>query len=180
MVKVKRLLHSNFKVVAKVAMKLILYRSFVSFWRNWHGSLGGLVFCCQVLPCFCCKLTNHTSDQTCRSDIRPHIKQAVSLVVPYGHFNLPLGVCVGILLELLKQGNTDWQTYARQLKRFPFSHSLGQDIINIAIIRDIRLHRTLQKNFYLAPLTWWDTATHDTMSNSHSVLQNSNLFQLQN
>ena len=31
-----------------------------------------------------------------RSDIRPHIKWAVSLLIAYGHFNLPQEVCVGI------------------------------------------------------------------------------------
>ena len=30
--------------------------------------------------------------QIIRSDIRPHIKWAVSLVIAYGHFNLPQGI----------------------------------------------------------------------------------------
>ena len=36
--------------------------------------------------------------QITRSDIRPHTKWAVSLVIAYGHFNLPQGfvrVCMG-------------------------------------------------------------------------------------
>ena len=36
--------------------------------------------------------------QITRPDFRPHIKWAVSLVIPYGHFNLPRGfvwVCIG-------------------------------------------------------------------------------------
>ena len=36
--------------------------------------------------------------QITRSDIRPHIKWAVSLVIAYGHFNLPQGfVWVGMV-----------------------------------------------------------------------------------
>ena len=31
--------------------------------------------------------------QTTISDIRPHIKSAVSLVIAYGHFDLPRGLC---------------------------------------------------------------------------------------
>ena len=34
--------------------------------------------------------------QIARSDIRPHIKRAVSLVFAYGHFNIPLGCKWGI------------------------------------------------------------------------------------
>ena len=34
--------------------------------------------------------------QITRSDIRPHIKWALILVIVYGHFNLPSGVCVGM------------------------------------------------------------------------------------
>ena len=36
--------------------------------------------------------------QVTRSDVRPHIKWVVSLVITYGHFNLPQGfvwVCMG-------------------------------------------------------------------------------------
>ena len=32
--------------------------------------------------------------QIIRSDIRPHIKWVVSLLIGYGHFNLPQAVCV--------------------------------------------------------------------------------------
>ena len=40
--------------------------------------------------------------QITRSDIRPHIKWAVSLVIAYGHFNLPQGfVWVGLKNALL-------------------------------------------------------------------------------
>ena len=41
--------------------------------------------------------------QIIRSDIRPHIKWVVSLVIAYGHFNLPLGfvwVCMGIITNI--------------------------------------------------------------------------------
>ena len=34
--------------------------------------------------------------QIIRSDIRPHIKWAGSLVIAYGHFQSSSGVCVGI------------------------------------------------------------------------------------
>ena len=34
---------------------------------------------------------DHTFSKT-RSDIRPHIKWTVSLVIAYGHFNLPQGL----------------------------------------------------------------------------------------
>ena len=34
--------------------------------------------------------------QITKSDMRPHIKLAVSLVIAYGDFNLPQGFCVGM------------------------------------------------------------------------------------
>ena len=45
----------------------------------WWGHLVS----CMTIPFLTLHLT--------RSDIRPHIKLAVSLVIVYGHFNLPLG-----------------------------------------------------------------------------------------
>ena len=36
-----------------------------------------------------------------RSDIRPHMKWAVSLVFAYGHFNIPLGVSEYIWINIL-------------------------------------------------------------------------------
>ena len=43
----------------------------------------------------CSKIPNH------KSDIRPHINWAVSLVIAYGHFNLPLGF-VWVFIRVVK------------------------------------------------------------------------------
>ena len=45
---------------------------------------------CHVWPYFFLNL------QITRSDIRPHIQWAVSLVIVHGHFNLPQGGCMGM------------------------------------------------------------------------------------
>ena len=39
--------------------------------------------------------------QITTSDIRPHIKWAVRLVIAHGHFNFPRGVCVGRIWILI-------------------------------------------------------------------------------
>ena len=48
--------------------------------------------------------------QIVRSDIRPHIKWAVSLVIAYGHFNLPQGivwVCMSSHTHFITHKDTD-------------------------------------------------------------------------
>ena len=48
--------------------------------------------------------------QITRSDIRPHIKWAVSLVIAYGHFNLPQGfvwVCMSSHTHFITPKGTD-------------------------------------------------------------------------
>ena len=48
--------------------------------------------------------------QIVRSDIRPHIKWAVSLVIAYGHFNLPRGivwVCMSSHTHFITPKGTD-------------------------------------------------------------------------
>ena len=62
-----------------------------------------LVLCCLMTPdlrghSVSCMTILFLNLQITRSDIRPHIKWAVSLVLAYGHFNIPLGfmwVCMG-------------------------------------------------------------------------------------
>ena len=46
---------------------------------------------------------DHTflNSQTTRSDIRPHIKSAVSLVIAYGHSDLPWGLCGYVWVTIL-------------------------------------------------------------------------------
>ena len=63
---------------------------------------------CHVWPYFFLNL------EITGSDIRPHINWAVSLVIIYGRFNLPQGVCgyvcVNILTLLTPRGNGEgWQ-----------------------------------------------------------------------
>ena len=41
--------------------------------------------------------------QIIRSDIRPHIKWVVSLVIAYGHFNLPQGLAQYECMSLIRQ-----------------------------------------------------------------------------
>ena len=46
-----------------------------------------------------------------RSDIRPHIKWAVSLVFAYGHFNIPLGCEWVTVLQNKKENNNSWGSF---------------------------------------------------------------------
>ena len=66
---------------------------------SWFTRVG-LGLCCLMTPGLSKDIRVHTFPnlQFTRSDIRPHIKWAVSLVIAYGHFNLPQGfvwVCKG-------------------------------------------------------------------------------------
>ena len=64
---------------------------------------GGFGLCCLIIPGLSKDIRCHVQPyfflnlQVTESDIRPHIKWAVSLVITYGHFNLPQGfvwVCI--------------------------------------------------------------------------------------
>ena len=69
-------------------------------WNTWNPGgkkvWFGLVWCCLMAPDLskdiCCRVWPTFSElQITRSDIRPHIKWAVSLVIAYGQFNFPYG-----------------------------------------------------------------------------------------
>ena len=64
---------------------------------SWYKDLG-LGLCCLMTPGLSKDIRCHVrmtilflNLQITRSDIRPHIKWAVSLMIAYGHFNLPQG-----------------------------------------------------------------------------------------
>ena len=78
--------------------------SLYSFMFHCLENKFGLVWCCLMTPGLSITfgvMFDHTfflKSQITRSDIRPHIKWAVSLVIAYGHFNLPQGfvwACMG-------------------------------------------------------------------------------------
>ena len=68
---------------------------------NWHWFGGGRLFIdtwFYLRHSVSCTTTLFLNLQITRSDIRPYIKRAVSLMIVYGYFNLPQGfvwVCMG-------------------------------------------------------------------------------------
>ena len=66
--------------------------------------------CCLMIPCLSKDIRcgtviivmyDHTFPKLADTDISPHIKWAVSLMIAYGHFNLPQGLnCENSMLKL--------------------------------------------------------------------------------
>ena len=71
---------SALKFTNTVQYSIVLFND---TWSRWGHSVS-------------CMTTLSWNLQITRSDIRPHIKWAVSRVIAYGHFNFSSGVCVGM------------------------------------------------------------------------------------
>ena len=85
-------------------------RIFVMYTLCIAHVMGG---CCLMTPglrkdirCHCMTILFFLNLEITRSDIRPHIKWAVSLVITYGHFNLPQGFVWALLMIILTNTNT--------------------------------------------------------------------------
>ena len=90
--------------------------------------------------------------QLTRSDIRPHIKLTVSLVIAYGHFNLPWGLCdyvwvntltLSPLRALVKSKQLSWELSVLFLTCQKPPHNQQELTINKYSYTPTRIHHTL-------------------------------------
>ena len=91
----------------------------VLFSDTWSQS-GRLLSCMTIL---------FLNLQITRSDVRPYIKWAVSLVIAYGHYNLPQGFFVGMYGLTYHFNNLEGHKQVKQMKMQKTKH------VKIVIIR---------------------------------------------